>query len=382
MKKFWKVFFVMVMVVALAACGVAPVSEKEAAEKKSEQESEVFSEEGVIEEKKESEEPREVAVGGLDELEDIIYADVEGTITALQEECDELLTRVDTYENYVENLEDVEAFYEKIYTETQNLCIRLREYSVDCTNIILADETIEDKYEELDMIYDCIYDDAKDEIYDEIYNSIRDDLYDGLYNGVVKDGYDVAEYSEWSDVSSEEYERWSDLASDVYEEYSDLSSDVYDFWSDVKEEMWDEDIEKAQKKIDDFVEDIEKLKGKSEVVADTNVRKKEDVADKAEDSDTVKETDSKLVDGMRPEFKEAMDSYEAFYEDYYDMMKKYNSNPTDLSILAEYNELMEKAIEVDEKFAEWNEGEMNDAELKYYLEVTGRISQMAYEILQ
>lgn len=102
-----------------------------------------------------------------------------------------------------------------------------------------------------------------------------------------------------------------------------------------------------------------------------------------EAEETEKDTSSEQVeDGMRPEFKEAMDSYEAFYEEYYDMMKKYNSNPTDLSILAEYSELMEKAVEMDEKFAEWDEGEMNDAELKYYLEVTGRISQMAYEVLQ
>jgi len=132
-----------------------------------------------------------------------------------------------------------------------------------------------------------------------------------------------------------------------------------------------EEIELYVKKLDGVQSDV--LMQKEEVTSLEKIVLEETKAD----------TDSEqFVDGMRPEFKEAMDSYEAFYVEYYDMMKKYNNNPTDLSILAEYSELMEKAIEVDEKFAEWDEGEMNDAELKYYLEVTGRISQMAYEVLQ
>lgn len=45
-----------------------------------------------------------------------------------------------------------------------------------------------------------------------------------------------------------------------------------------------------------------------------------------------------LVDGMRPEFKEAMDAYEAFFDDYCDFMKKFNESPDDLSLLGEYTE--------------------------------------------
>ncbi len=39
--------------------------------------------------------------------------------------------------------------------------------------------------------------------------------------------------------------------------------------------------------------------------------------------DTHSATSDELVDGMRPEFKAAMDSYEEFYDDYCELMKKY-----------------------------------------------------------
>lgn len=85
--------------------------------------------------------------------------------------------------------------------------------------------------------------------------------------------------------------------------------------------------------------------------------------------------------GMRPEFKEAMDSYEAFYDEYCMFMKKYQENPTDLSLLAEYANMMNKLTEMDEKFDAWEDGDLNDEELKYYMEVQTRVSQKMLEIL-
>lgn len=85
------------------------------------------------------------------------------------------------------------------------------------------------------------------------------------------------------------------------------------------------------------------------------------------------ESKEELVDGMRPAFKEAMDSYEAFYEDYVALMKKYNENPSDMELMKKSFELMGKSVEVNEKFEAWDEDEMNDAELKYYLKVQARV---------
>lgn len=105
-----------------------------------------------------------------------------------------------------------------------------------------------------------------------------------------------------------------------------------------------------------------------------------ETSDKADEQEEASESASDLVDGMRPEFKEAMDSYEAFYEEYCAVLKKYNNNPTDLTILAEYTKLMQKATDMDEKFAQWDDGELNDAELKYYLEVNSRVTQMMLDV--
>ena len=85
---------------------------------------------------------------------------------------------------------------------------------------------------------------------------------------------------------------------------------------------------------------------------------------------------------MRPEFKEAMNSYEAFYDEYCDFMKEYADNPSDLTLLSEYTDMMSKAADMSEKFDAWNEDEMNDAELKYYLDVNNRVAQELLEVAQ
>lgn len=83
----------------------------------------------------------------------------------------------------------------------------------------------------------------------------------------------------------------------------------------------------------------------------------------------------KTNNDLRPEFKDAMDAYEEFYDEYCELMLKYSENPTDLTILSEYSEMMGKALEFDEKIAKWENEEMNDAELEYYLEVTNRVTK-------
>lgn len=79
---------------------------------------------------------------------------------------------------------------------------------------------------------------------------------------------------------------------------------------------------------------------------------------------------------IRAEFKEAMDSYEAFIDDYVTIMKKYKaSNGTDTSILTDYSTYMSKYSELSQKIQKWSSESLNDAELSYYTEVLSRVSQ-------
>lgn len=82
-----------------------------------------------------------------------------------------------------------------------------------------------------------------------------------------------------------------------------------------------------------------------------------------------------MVDGMRASFKEAMDSYEVFYDEYIVFMEKYKTSDNAATMLADYLKFLEQAQETNKKFEEWDSEDMNDAELKYYLEVTTRVAQ-------
>lgn len=84
-------------------------------------------------------------------------------------------------------------------------------------------------------------------------------------------------------------------------------------------------------------------------------------------------------DGIRPEFKEALDSYEAFIDEYCDFMKKYNDDPTNFALLGEYADFMARYAEMTEKMNKLGEEDMNDAEAGYYLEVSARVSSKILE---
>lgn len=75
-----------------------------------------------------------------------------------------------------------------------------------------------------------------------------------------------------------------------------------------------------------------------------------------------------------------MDAYEAFYGEYCDFMKKYSENPTDLKLLAEYANMMSKAGDMNEAFEAWDEDELSNEELKYYLDVNNRVMKMLTDV--
>ena len=88
------------------------------------------------------------------------------------------------------------------------------------------------------------------------------------------------------------------------------------------------------------------------------------------------------MDGMRAEFKEAMDSYEVFYEEYCAFLAEYEKNPTDLLLLAQYADMVSKLAETDQKFAIWENKNMNHTELTYYSALSNRITQKLLEIVR
>ena len=98
------------------------------------------------------------------------------------------------------------------------------------------------------------------------------------------------------------------------------------------------------------------------------------------ESSETKPTDTNLVDGMRKDFKDAMDSYEAFMDEYVAFMKKYSDNPSDVGLLADYTKYMSKYADMVDKFDKWESEDLNDAELAYYIDVQARVSKKLLEV--
>lgn len=140
----------------------------------------------------------------------------------------------------------------------------------------------------------------------------------------------------------------------------------------------DEKKEENQSNIDKEAEDIS---GVQENTLD-DTRKISDQNTTANQTMEADQNTSELVDGMRPEFKDAMDSYEVFFNEYCDFMKAYRESTDTVGMLAEYTDYMGKYVDAMEKLDKIGEEEMNNAELKYYTEVMGRINQKLLSIAE
>lgn len=111
---------------------------------------------------------------------------------------------------------------------------------------------------------------------------------------------------------------------------------------------------------------------KSDAKKDAAKSTPEQSASKAE---ATPKTNTKLVNGLRSDFKAAMDSYEAAMDEYVAFMQKYKKNPTDETILNEYSTYLNKYNDVVKKFNNWHSKDLNSDELNYYVDVQARVSK-------
>ncbi len=87
---------------------------------------------------------------------------------------------------------------------------------------------------------------------------------------------------------------------------------------------------------------------------------------------------SEIVDeynGLDPDLKEFLDSYEEFIDEYVEFMEKYYNNPTDLSLLSDYNDILSKYNTYMDKIEAYNTDSMSKADYNYYIDVTTRCNK-------
>lgn len=91
---------------------------------------------------------------------------------------------------------------------------------------------------------------------------------------------------------------------------------------------------------------------------------------------------SKFASGIRPEFKEAMDSYETFFDEYAVFMKKYAESSDPASLLSDYTKYMAQYADTMSKFETIDENKLSTEELEYYRDTLNRVSQKLLEVGQ
>ena len=113
----------------------------------------------------------------------------------------------------------------------------------------------------------------------------------------------------------------------------------------------------------------------------TEIESTENSTTMSTDTESSAQTDATVssTDIIRPEFKEAMDNYEAFFDEYCEFMKKYNESDDTTSLLADYASYMVKYTDTMQKMNNISEDELTDAEVAYYAEASARISAKLIE---
>ena len=92
--------------------------------------------------------------------------------------------------------------------------------------------------------------------------------------------------------------------------------------------------------------------------------------------------DSDMVDGIHRDFKEAMDSYEEFFDEYVAFMKKYEKSDNPMSMFSDYTKFMSQYSETMQKLDEWKSKDLNTKEAAYLLDVTNRINKKLLEVAE
>lgn len=85
-------------------------------------------------------------------------------------------------------------------------------------------------------------------------------------------------------------------------------------------------------------------------------------------------------DDVSPEFKATMDSYEEFFNDYVDFMKKYKNSTDITSMASDYADYMTKYSDMMQKLNDIKSEDLSTADLAYYNEVNARITKKLAEV--
>lgn len=96
------------------------------------------------------------------------------------------------------------------------------------------------------------------------------------------------------------------------------------------------------------------------------------------DMDDESESNTEIIDdsSSSDEWDSVLDDYESYVDDYVAIIKKQKENPTDMSIMTEYQELMQKGTEWSTKMSEMSSN-FGTEQLSRMLEIQAKLSKAA-----
>lgn len=382
----------------------------------------------------------------LDTIDDAIEKEYTSRIAALCSEGEELLEEIETYDDYLNDYfgdeNKVETFYKKVVTETNILCITLRDYAAYYVELIMnSDLSGEERNAAAERLNTLIYKNAYTAIDDNIYNGLLDDFNNQFLNGVLETMPKNGWADEYTQMKSDEAMWLQNAYDDIYyinhkthkaveyllnvgETYlsAGVSVRMTNVLADFKESLenlkfhsgliteattktpatkeersevkdylakWDDEAAKNHEEnpyTEESYKAFTEASRKALVICNAKSSSLEDIqaAQKAYDdawyaltpiSTAPKESASPASDNTpSPSFKETMDAYEAFFDEYITFMQTYTESDNTLSMLTDLANMMTRYTETIESLNSIDTNSLSTADELYYIEVMTRIN--------
>lgn len=362
MKRWITVLLAVVMVVTMTGCrGKAPERETLESEAVGEKEPEGDRETiGAIERSTYDGTSPESILEGID-------TDFTETAAILEDRWFVTVDRLgDTFDSFCENKEYLDDWYALVSEEAASLYSRTSDRAADYYEMVadtFGSESGEERNLAVDTVKVVVYDDCYARFKDFVYNDLLERPKDEYYYGVLDNPDEAAEYMEWVNIHSGTYNQWARESSAFYTAWVEAENSFYMDWVEAKSgysfDSSDEDADMEDVADEPMEEPTEE--STEERLSETSVEER-----KAEED---------ASDELRTEFKEMMDGYEAFFDEYIEFMESYDSDTAGFAAILEYADMLARYAEMVEAMDELDDSEMTGAELAYYLEVTGRIYQ-------
>ena len=228
------------------------------------------------------------------------------------------------------------------------------EYHWTTSTLVKSLPVPESKYGEIVL-------DAEDSFEIDDFNTSKSQFADYI-NACKENGFNVDYYGTEDSYDAENKDGYT-LSLSYDKRKKTMNIDIYDLDDDTEDTQEPEETEEPEE-----TDDSENAKDTSKDSSKTDKKEK-------------KKTSSKKKDGaVDADFKKMMDSYEDFFDEYIEFMKKYENSDDVAGMLNDYADYMTKYADYMQKLNDVDTDNLSTADAAYYTKVQARIVKKLAEI--